>query len=327
MHCYTCSDKRAELTTNEWKDVIDQGYELGFFILTLTGGEILTRNDFFQIAEHAKNRFVLILKTNGTLIDEEIADKIAGLSPKAVHISLHGSKAEIHDRITGVKGSFEKTVKAQQLLVKRNIRIRSCCSVMKENVKDLQNIKKLVEKNGAFLSYSIKICPRMDGTTDNIEHMMDYDDYLLFYRNMLKGWDLEKLEEKLKKDKENNKQKLIDKKNIGFCGGGKNSCCISPVGDVAPCILLKDKENNIRDKSLKEIWETSKLINLLRDSRLSDIPECFNCEYASECSICPASLLLDKGEIEKRSDLNCNPIKTKVKAYTKVLDEMGIKLL
>ena len=64
------------MTTAEIKDLLDQMADAGVFYLTISGGEILMRRDFFEILEHARVRtFCIKLKTNGVLIREQEAER------------------------------------------------------------------------------------------------------------------------------------------------------------------------------------------------------------------------------------------------------------
>ena len=82
IHCYIVKNDIPELKTSQIKNILKQLARAGILFLSFSGGEILTREDFFEIAEYARKlHFSLNLKTNGTLIDEEIADKIAALYP------------------------------------------------------------------------------------------------------------------------------------------------------------------------------------------------------------------------------------------------------
>jgi len=129
-HCYqtgTSGDKASgdkELTTEEIYSALDELADLACLYLTLTGGEILLRDDFFDIAKYArKKEFAIRLFTNGTLIDEKIADKIKILSPLSVEISLYGMDRLVHEDITKIPGSHEKTTnnrRSVRILFKRN---------------------------------------------------------------------------------------------------------------------------------------------------------------------------------------------------------------
>src|SRR3954470_16560605 len=101
VHCYLDHDDHGEMTTAEIKDLLVQFAAAGVFFLTLSGGEILMRRDFFEILAHARSLlFSVKLKTNAVMIHEREADRIAELSPDSVQISVYSHRAEVHDGIT-----------------------------------------------------------------------------------------------------------------------------------------------------------------------------------------------------------------------------------
>src|SRR5438876_12388172 len=65
IHCYLDHDDHGEMTLAEIRDVLDQLAEAGVFFLTLSGGEVLMRRDFFDIVAHARSlMFSVKVKTN-----------------------------------------------------------------------------------------------------------------------------------------------------------------------------------------------------------------------------------------------------------------------
>src|SRR5450755_3461189 len=85
IHCYLDHDDHGEMTTVEIKDLLDQMAAAGVFYLTISGGEILMRRDFFEILEHARARtFCVKLKTNGVLIHEKEAERIRALNVDSI---------------------------------------------------------------------------------------------------------------------------------------------------------------------------------------------------------------------------------------------------
>ena len=78
VHCYLDHDNHGEMSTAEIKDLLDQMAAASVFFLTLSGGEILMRRDFFEILEHARRlMFCVKLKTNAVMIHEKEAERIA----------------------------------------------------------------------------------------------------------------------------------------------------------------------------------------------------------------------------------------------------------
>src|SRR3954466_2423676 len=77
VHCYLDHDDHGEMSTAEIKNLLGQMAEAGVFFLTISGGEIMMRRDFFEIMEHARRlMFCIKLKTNAVMIHEREADRI-----------------------------------------------------------------------------------------------------------------------------------------------------------------------------------------------------------------------------------------------------------
>jgi radical SAM protein with 4Fe4S-binding SPASM domain len=112
VHCYANAGNPAkgELTTEELKRLIDELAELRIPVLLFSGGEPLMREDIFVLGEYATKKGIKCsLSTNGTLIDEEVAEKLRSAGFVYVGVSLDGLR-ETNDRFRGVKGAFERAL-------------------------------------------------------------------------------------------------------------------------------------------------------------------------------------------------------------------------
>ncbi len=112
-HCYENASPEAdtseELSTEEAKQFIDEFKETGGVAIAFSGGEPLMRDDFFEVAEYAKNQDLFVsIASNGTLITKETAERLSKIIDYA-EISLDGFE-ETHDKFRGVKGSWKKVM-------------------------------------------------------------------------------------------------------------------------------------------------------------------------------------------------------------------------
>jgi heme d1 biosynthesis radical SAM protein NirJ len=124
-HCYALSadhEYAGELDTAEVFGVMDDLKAFRVPVLILSGGEPLMRADLFEIAARAKAMgFYVGLSTNGTLIDEPMADRVAAAGFDYVGISLDGL-APTHDRFRRLQGAFDRSLGAVRLLGTRGVR-------------------------------------------------------------------------------------------------------------------------------------------------------------------------------------------------------------
>ena len=292
-HCNFIGSDEADLTTEEVKGIIDQLKEAGTFYLAFTGGEIFTRKDFLEIAEHAKKQgFLLIFMTNATLITPEIIEATKKIRPRNIEISLLGASAETHDSITQVKGSFDRTVEAIKALTSAGIEVITKTALMSLNFKEYEDIRALSKSLGAVPVISPTITPRKDGSPEPQEFLLPFEDlqnYLpsapsdpdYFFR-----WET--------------KRSLI-------CSAARSTCCISPSGDVFPCVLLPIKLGNLRKQTFKELWhdESNDALTRIRSLEVSDLSECSSCASQEFCYRCAGVAYLETGSYTAPSPSAC----------------------
>ena len=118
LTCRQCDiwriDPGDELSTKEWKDVLDQIADLtGAASLNFAGGEPFIRHDLPELMEHAVHLgFTVSANTNGLLITDDMAERLHDIGLDILYISLDGATAETHDRIRNRKGTFRKVLQA-----------------------------------------------------------------------------------------------------------------------------------------------------------------------------------------------------------------------
>src|ERR1700731_5118380 len=137
VHCYLDHDDHGEMSTAEIKDVLDQLAEAGVFFITFSGGEVLMRRDFFEIVEYARRlMFNVKIKTNAVMIHEKEARRIRELGVDTIQISVYSHRPEVHDAITKLPHSFERTVKAIRFLHSQGLRVPIANVLMTANSSD-----------------------------------------------------------------------------------------------------------------------------------------------------------------------------------------------
>jgi radical SAM protein with 4Fe4S-binding SPASM domain len=140
LHCYadSAAHRQVDLPNETVKAVIDQAVELGCRTLQFTGGECLLRKDIPDLVNHAAEKGALFIEvfTNGTLLTEPL---VKFFSQKGIHValSLYSYRQEVHDRVTGVPGSYQKTIEALKLLLAYDVPTRCSTVALKQNEPDL----------------------------------------------------------------------------------------------------------------------------------------------------------------------------------------------
>lgn len=110
-HCYAAGQYAAnaeELTTAEWKEIIDRCRKANIPQLTFTGGEPMMRTDLVELISHAR-WFVTRLNTNGLLLTTELCRELRAASLDSVQVTLYSDRTEVHNALVGAEG-WEKSV-------------------------------------------------------------------------------------------------------------------------------------------------------------------------------------------------------------------------
>ena len=291
-HCYAASETgRKEMSFIEIKSVLEQLVAAGCLYIVFTGGEIFTRQDFFDIAGYARKKgFALRLLTNGTLITSEIADKIKEIYPMTVEMSLYARDESIHDRVTKSRGSYKKTVDAFKLLKERGVETVMKSILMKETIGEFESLKEFAQELGSRFVYDVSIAPRNDGCKAPQHHMISDNELKQFFspRINVQDW---------------GPMKIAD--DASLCNAGMNMVSISPYGDVYPCIAIRKKCGSLRDKTFAEIWEHSSVLSEIRSMTFGDLSKCKACSLVSYCDRCTGIAFLEEGDILGPSSSAC----------------------
>ncbi|MFL6248027.1 MAG: radical SAM protein [Thermoanaerobaculia bacterium] len=149
IHCYADAEIRkfsGELTTAEAEAMIRDLASINAPALLISGGEPFVRPDVLDLAEYAMSLGVRVtFSTNGTLIDQKKAERIAKIGVAYVGISVDGGE-ERHDRFRGKQGAFRDAIRGIRNCRDAGIRVGVRFTVTKDNVGEIDEIFKLVER-------------------------------------------------------------------------------------------------------------------------------------------------------------------------------------
>lgn len=307
LHCYRhCLNKKSGFLTKEQAStVLSQAKILGAKNVTVTGGESLLNPDWKDILNISNEMgFRLFFYTNGILLNEMNAEFLASAKNLVeIQISLYAMDENIHDSITGVKGSCSKTKNAINLLRERNIPLFISCPVMKENKTAVFDVMRWCDDNNIKSCADIFIFGESDYTGNNLKHRLSLEDLQDFFDETMKAnarlsyvW-----------GKGYGNQNLSE---IEFYGEAGHSLLVSGDGTVYPAIGWYEPLGNIATDSLKGIFENHPLLKELRTIHASDIAECKNCKYSDFCDFCfSPHITANNGELRKLDKDYCKFVK------------------
>ncbi len=297
-HCYLDHDDHGEMTTAEIKDLLRQLADAGAFFLTLSGGEVLMRRDCFEIIEYARSLlFNVKLKTNAVLIREKEALRIRALGVEQVQISVYSHRPEVHDSITKVPGSLNRTLAAIRLLRSQGLRVNMANVLMRSNRADTGELHALANELGAHYTLDPTITPMMDGDRSVLRHGVDSTELSNYFHNPDLVGDVESFcAPPTPVD-----QEVLDRLP---CSAGHTSCYISPYGDVYPCVQFPITCGNVRQQRFLDIWRDSPQLAEVRSIRLKHLTTCSSCTHAGSCTRCPGLAYME-GNMRGPSSADC----------------------
>jgi AdoMet-dependent heme synthase len=298
VHCYLDHDDHGEMTTAEIKDLLDQMAAAGVFYLTLSGGEIMMRRDFFEILEHARRRtFCVRLKTNAVLIRRKEAQRLREVGVESIQISIYSHQAEVHDAITKMPGSLRRSVEGALLLRSEGLHVRFANVLMTENSADYQGVRALAAEVGASCTLDPTVTPMMDGDRSILKLNVDQSTLQQVFRDSTLVGDVEEFCAPPTGADE-------DALNSLPCSAGHTACYVSPYGDVYPCVQFPLSCGNVRRQKFADIWRDSPQFNEVRSIHLRDMPSCSQCVHGSSCTRCPGLAYME-GNMYGPSSQDC----------------------
>jgi len=283
VHCYQIQGQKGELDTDDWRAILDELAEMGVLFLTISGGEATLRHDFLELVEHARSlKFAVKLFTNGLTMDEAMADALARLAVQEVQISLYSPRAEVHDWVTKVPGSFDKVVRAVELLVERGVAVVVKSVLTSFNFDDREAYRELATRLGADYMLDPSLDPRENGDRGpqafdvSSEQWLDiHSDPTLFPR----------------------REELIGRPlDSSVCGACSGSIHIEANGEVHPCTQLEVSVGSAVTQGVRAAWGEGDDAQAIRSLTWRAIHGCRDCDLRSHCSHCFANALKEGGD-------------------------------
>jgi MoaA/NifB/PqqE/SkfB family radical SAM enzyme len=250
LHCYLPESWRrgegpgSELSTLQIFHILDQLAGMGTFFLTLSGGEIFLRPDLFPILEYGRRRnFALSLFSSGNYgLGEDQVRALAELGIEGLVVSLYSLDARVHDRITGVPGSWAGLSRTIKLCQSLGVRLIFNSFVLSLNDREVPALRAWAAQEGAPIRLDAELTPRWDGSPHSPGLDLGEGG-----REYLQGL-----------NREENPWTPALPPEISGCGAGINGCYLGAAGEVWPCIELPEVCGNLDNGvRFQEIWQDS----------------------------------------------------------------------
>ena len=318
----------ADLPTERWLAFFAELGDLAVQRVTLTGGEVFTRPDLFELIDGViANRMRYSLLSNGTLITEEVLAQFETgkrrLRLDSIQVSIDGSRAEIHDRSR--PKSFERALRGLRLLKEAGFPVTVRVTINTHNVDDLPNVARLLLEDVGLPSFSTNEafpmgagnCPgeSVTLTRDQRQQAMDtlqalnerYDGRIGAQAGPLAlARQFADIEARLARGE----TEMPGRGKLAACGGVFDKVDIQHDGTIVPCHLLPTfSMGKIGVDDLQEVWLHHPNINTIRQRRsipIRTLETCRDCRYAGFCTGgCPGGVLNATGILLARDPAIC----------------------
>ena len=260
VHCYAAGQKHSagrELSTEQWKAIIDKCRQAGVTQLTFTGGEPTLRPDLFELIDYGK-WFITRLNTNGILLTKEYCEKLRAASIDSVQITFYSSDEAVHNALVGAD-HYRETAAAIENAVAAGLSLSintPLCTLNRDYVKTLEFLH---EKGVIYVTCSGLITTgsaagersqRLQLTKEEISSILE-DAVNYCYSHGMEinftspGWV---------------DGALCDKLGIPTpsCGACLSNMAVTPSGEAVPCQswLSGDSLGNMLEVGFEKIWNS-----------------------------------------------------------------------
>jgi radical SAM protein with 4Fe4S-binding SPASM domain len=309
LHCYNnlpmgdMEAKQRELTKEEHFRVLDELVEMGCFWLLYTGGEIFARKDFLEIYTYAKKKgFLITLFTNGTIINEQIADYLKEWPPFSIEITLYGRTRETYEALTAVPGSYDRCLRGIKLLKERGLPLKLKTVATSINKHEVFAMKQFAEEElGVDFKFDAQINPRIDCSQSPLAVRLTPEEVVaLDLHAPERATEYRKLAERDLESPPN----LAQSETMYSCGGGMNSFAVNAYGEVGICVISQQETFSVQGTSVRKVWDDSLL--RLRQRKRTRLTKCIECRIQSLCGMCPANGEMENGDRESPVEFLCH---------------------
>lgn len=297
--CFSCKycgsgagrSRDHELSTAECISVAAQLADLGCRRVSLIGGEVFMRHDWDKIAQALTSRGVSVsIITNGYMFTKKLIQKMKAINIESVAVSLDGPE-NIHDKYRQ-PGSYDRGMGAIKTLIQNDIPVSVISTLNYENVQYLETFYEKIKELPIY-AWQLQACsPMGNAANSGISYKFDFNNVINFVvRHMYSAPFAMGIADNIGYYTEKEgalRGNLSGNAYFSGCRAGLTAIGIDSVGNVRGCESMYADcfiEGSLREKSLREIWESPDAFAYNRNFK----PEmmtgpCSTCTYGIYCA-------------------------------------------
>ena len=294
-------------TADEWLEIGRQMKEAGVLFLLLTGGEPFLYPDFRRLYLGLREMgMILTINTNGTLIDEELAEFFGKHKPRRVNITLYGTDEETYADLCHYPGGFEKTLQGIRLLRENGVDVKVGGSLARANRDALDKLLDIGEELDIPVRVDTYMMPatRERDLPYNLQARLGPEEAAQARIHALKremGLELFPAYVRQSIEKAEHPEPAEEKPGHMACMAGQCSFTINWQGKMRPCVVMSEPEVSVFEAGFEAAWKyiTEETGKILLNAK------CSTCRVRHLCRTCAASALLETGSYDGVPDYMC----------------------
>ena len=294
-------------TADEWLEIGRQMKEAGVLFLLLTGGEPFLYPDFRKLYLGLREMgMILTINTNGTLIDEDLAEFFGKYKPRRVNITLYGTDEETYADLCHYPGGFEKTLRGIRLLRENGVDVKVGGSLARANRDDLDKLLDIGEELDIPVRVDTYMMPatRERDLPYNLQARLDPEEAAQARIHALKremGPELFPAYVRQSVETAEHPEPAEERPGHMACMAGQCSFTINWQGKMRPCVVMSEPEVSVFEAGFEAAWKyiTEETGKILLNAK------CSTCRVRHLCRTCAASALLETGSYAGVPDYMC----------------------
>lgn len=268
-----------ELSASAWLALANEAVDNGMVFLLLSGGEVFLRPDFFDIYKPlTRIGLVLTIFTNGTLITDSVARRLAEAPPSKVEVTLYGATSRTYEAVTGGPGSYARCCAGVEALVQHGVPLSLKTTVTRGNIAELEAMRTMARNWGVPFLSSWLLTKRRDRGMSALEDCRV---------SVAEGVALEQADRATSEEwTEAAIRRSWPTKDLNFfCHAGKSTFVVTANGEMNACVDLCEPAALPLKIGFKEAWAE---VQHFVDCSPPLSSECVACDSRDFCSRCPA---------------------------------------
>ena len=294
-------------TADEWLEIGRQMKDAGVLFLLLTGGEPFLYPDFKRLYLGLRQMgMILTINTNGTLIDEDLAEFFGKYKPRRVNITLYGTDEETYAELCHYPGGYERTLRGIRLLRERGVDVKVGGSLTRANKGDLDRLLDVEKELGIPVRVDTYMMPatRERELPYNMQSRLGPEEAARARIHALKremGPELFPQYVHQSVYMADHPEPAESKPGHIACMAGQCSFTINWQGEMRPCVILNKPAFSVFELGFEEAWK--RIVEETGKIRLNS--KCSVCRARHLCRTCAASALLEAGSFEALPEYMC----------------------